>query len=88
MYPKLKALDGYRKAVGDCINMKEALPQIQDDNIKYEVEQVEWYDQDALSVENPAKGRFEDTIETRKDENSLLALIGDCKTLLQRKATI
>lgn len=44
MYSKLKALDGYRKAVGDCINMKEALPQIQDDNIKYEVEQVEWYD--------------------------------------------
>jgi hypothetical protein len=28
MYPKLKALDGYRKAVGECVNMKEALPLI------------------------------------------------------------
>jgi len=44
MYPKLKALDGYRKAVGDCVNMKEALPQIQDDSVKYSVDHVEWFD--------------------------------------------
>ena len=28
MYPKLKSIDGYRKAVGDMANMKEALPVI------------------------------------------------------------
>jgi hypothetical protein len=28
MYPKLKALDGYRKATGDLVNMKDALPMI------------------------------------------------------------
>lgn len=27
-YPKLKGLDGYRKAAGEMVNMKEALPTI------------------------------------------------------------
>jgi len=38
MYPKLKSLDGYRKAVGEIVNMKEALPVDQDETVKYDVD--------------------------------------------------
>jgi len=68
MYPKLKALDGYRKAAGELVNMKDALPMIQDDKISYSVEHAEWFDQQALSVDNPAKGKFEDNADVRREE--------------------
>ncbi len=44
MFPKLKALDGYRKATGEIVNMKDALPMIQDEKISYNVEHAEWFD--------------------------------------------
>jgi hypothetical protein len=88
MYPKLKALDGYRKAAGDLVNMKDALPLIQDEQISYNVDHMEWYDQKALEDDNPAKGKFEDSVETRKEENAMLALLNDCKGLLQRKTSL
>lgn len=43
VFPKLKALDGYRKTV-DMLNMREALPLEQDDSFSYNVSQTEWYD--------------------------------------------
>jgi hypothetical protein len=56
--------------------------------VKYAVEHVEWFDQKALNTDNPSKGRFEDSVDTRKDENSLQSLLNDCKSLLQRKTSI
>jgi hypothetical protein len=35
------------------------------------VDHVEWFDQAALYVDNPAKGKFDDSLETRKEENGL-----------------
>ena len=88
MYPKLKALDGYRKASGDLVNMKDALPLIEDETVSYKVDHIEWFDTNALEQENPAKGKFEDTVETRREENALQALLNDCKQLLQRKTSL
>lgn len=48
-FPKLKALDGYRKTV-EMINMKDALPVEKDETISYNVAHVEWYDQKALDL--------------------------------------
>lgn len=43
MFPKLKALDGYRKAVGDIVNMKDALPSVEDETFAYNVDSIEWF---------------------------------------------
>lgn len=49
---------------------------------------MEWYDQKALEDDNPAKGKFENSVETRKEENAMQALLNDCKGLLQRKTSL
>ena len=63
-FPKLRALDGYRKAV-EMENMRDALPKEQEETISYSVEQVQWFDEAELTKKNPEKSRFEDTTDNK-----------------------
>ena len=63
-FPKLRALDGYRKAV-EMENMRDALPKEQEETISYSVEQVQWFDEAELNKKNPEKSRFEDTTDNK-----------------------
>jgi len=81
MFPKLRALDGYRK-VSECINLKDALPAEASENFSYEVDNIEWFDMKAIENPNPAKGLFEDTIDVRREESQLTAILNDCKQSL------
>jgi len=78
-FPKLKALDGYRKTV-EMINMRDALPVEQDETVSYNVAHVEWYDSKALELKQPSLGKFDDTTEIKREENSLQALLNECKS--------
>ena len=86
-FPKLKALDGYRKAV-EMISMKDALPVEKDETISYNVSHVEWYDKKALDLEMPALGKFDDSTDIKREENSLQALLNECKNLVSRKTNV
>jgi hypothetical protein len=35
------------------------------------VEHVEWFDRKALEMKNPAAGKFEDSMDVKRDENAL-----------------
>ena len=78
IYPKLVALDGYRKAVGEIVSMKDALPEIRDENISYRVEHEQWFDSKALEDPNPEKGKFEHTSDLKREENILQNLLNEC----------
>ena len=56
-FPRLVSLDSYRKAV-DMPNMRDVLPVESNAEIKYAVAQVEWFNQDALNMSDPEKGRY------------------------------
>lgn len=88
MFPKLKALDGYRKAVGDIVNMKDALPSVEDETFAYNVDSIEWFNQAAIMQDQPAKGMFEDPVETKREENALRNILNDCKNLMEKRTHI
>ena len=77
-FPKLRALDGYRKACGTLVNMKEALPEIQDDNITYNTAGEQWYDEKALEESNPEKGKFDKSAGLQREENILQNMLNEC----------
>ena len=84
----LKGLDGYRKNVLSNYNMKEALPEETKEDFEYSVDHVEWFDQRELGLEDPAKGKFEDTAAVKREEASLAQMLKDYKGLLDRKKDI
>lgn len=86
-FPKLKSLDGYRKNV-EMINMRDALPAEQDETFSYNVAHVEWYESKALDLKMPALGKFDDSTDVKRDENSLQALLNECKNLVSRKTNV
>lgn len=83
-FSKLRGLDGYRKAV-ECISMKDAVPALVDDEFKYECAHIQWFDSKELEKENPQKGLFEDSVEVRREENALTAILKDCNMALAKK---
>ena len=84
MYPKLRGLDGYRKAV-EMTNLKEALPAQMDEQFKYAVDHIEWFNQVEIEKENPAKGIFEDSIDVRREESALTSILNDCRQSLVKR---
>jgi len=88
MFPKLRALDGYRKAAGDVVYMKDALPGEENQDFSYNVDSIQWFDPIALDNPNPAKELFEDSIAVRREENEFTALMNDCKSMLTKKTDI
>ena len=48
MFPKLRALDGNRKNVEGDINLKECIPDHMQENIEYEVDHVEFHNQELI----------------------------------------
>lgn len=70
VFGKLRALDGHRKAQ-ECISMREALPKPTDDSYSYRVNHEEWFNENALAMEDPGRGRFVDTTQMKVEENQI-----------------
>ena len=86
-FPKLRALDGYRKAV-EMENMRDALPKEQEETVSYSVEHVQWFDEAELLKKNPEKSRFEDTTDHKLQENTFASLLKECKAVLDKKTNV
>ena len=65
-FPKLRALDGYRKTV-EMENMRDVLPKEQEETITYSVEHVQWFDEAELLKKNPEKSRIKEVVENIKN---------------------
>ena len=70
-------------------NMKEALPAEDDiDDAEYDAGQTEWFDKQELEERNPEKHRFEASQALKREEKQFDGVIGDMKTLLNKKTNI
>ena len=88
-FPKLRALDGNRKAVPMNYNMREAVPDEEDtDDVTYGANATEWYDQMELEEAHPELKRFEDGTVLKREETQFKGMMNDMKNLLEKKTNI
>ena len=87
MFPKLRALDGNRKAC-EAINLPEAIPDMDEDESSYNVKGEQWYDEDALLKAKPEAPFFETSRDQMREENSMNKEMTALKALLNKTTNV
>ena len=90
IFCNLRALDGNRKTVEMDYNMEEAIPEEKKQDVEYDTSSAAWYDKTG-EIDDPNQAlatRFEPSMNLKREERALTAMLKDCKNLIDKKSSI
>ena len=87
-FPKLKSLDGNRKAVPMNYNMRDAVPEEESVNFSYNAKEEEWFQPEEMEEIHPDTHIFEDGTVLKREEMQFKGMLNDMKALLDKKTNI